>query len=138
MNTTNYVSDNLERNELNRIYFSKNNINYLQKKIIKRIYNLYKYEISEQSYNHLLNIMRDIYVAYSKNSYRTEVELRNELNKLNMYVIKYCVDNIKKNIDDYVYYIDNIDKNSYEKKVIPMSKPVNTRTSKELKFNDLF
>lgn len=89
-------------------FFSKNNIKYLQEKIVINVKDCSKggYDISEQDENSLLVVMRSIYMDNLTNTGQTEQEVA----YMNHLVIKYCVDNIIVNIKQYIHYLKSISK----------------------------
>jgi len=58
-----------EKSQLSQTYFSKENLNLLQRIIIQSVYDISKgkYKIGKQSEQELLIIMRNNYLKYSKN-----------------------------------------------------------------------
>ena len=58
----------LQRNPLSNVFFSKENIDYLQNKIINRVYELSgnKHKIGRQSDTELQLVMRSIYLQFNK------------------------------------------------------------------------
>jgi len=120
-----YVSGIYERNLLSDIYFSKKNTLIIQKKIINNIKKIYNYKISPQSDKELLIIMRSIYMDNSTNYYKTQQDLKNEINRLNKLIIDYCINNIINNIKEYVSYLNKIDNNSSLIQIEPIDRPIN-------------
>ena len=74
--------------------------------------------------------MRNIILSNNKYNYNTKTELKNALNNLNDITIKYCINIIKKNIDNYVIYLNNINKDNILKKTKDniLEKTKDTRT----------
>ena len=87
-------------------FFSSNNINFLQNKIIQEVQHHTSYTISKQDENNLIVIMRSIYLQYSKNGN----DIQSEINNMNAHIIKYCVNNISSNIKHYLFYLNDISK----------------------------
>lgn len=100
---TNSISRNLEHSVLSRKFFSRDNINKIQKKIIIDVYDKSnkKYSITTQDENELLIIMRSYYLQYGKN---LTINIQGQVNELNKMVIDWSVDEIIKNIDQYMIY----------------------------------
>lgn len=100
---TNSISRNLEHSSLSRKFFSKDNINKIQKNIIINVYHKSdkKYSISTQDEKELLIIMRSYYLQYGKN---LTTDIQGQVNNLNKMVIDWSVDEIIKNIDQYMFY----------------------------------
>ena len=102
-NNINTISRNLEYNLLSRSFFSKDNINKIQKKIIVGVYEKSnkKYSISNQSERELLIIMRSYYLQYGKN---LDTNINQQIEYLNNLVINWSIDEILKNIEQYIAY----------------------------------
>jgi hypothetical protein len=100
---TNSISRNLEHSSLSRKFFSRDNINKIQKKIIIDVYQKSnkKYSITTQDENELIIIMRSYYLQYGKN---LTTDIQGQVNTLNKMVIDWSVDEIIKNIDQYMIY----------------------------------
>lgn len=130
-NVNNYLNGSYENNLLNELYFSKINIKLLQNKIIKILKNKYNYIISKQSNDNLIVIMRNTYLSLAKHNYKNKTELKKELNYLNNITANECSIIIKKNIDNYIFYLNDINTPNYSKKFIPLDKPINTREYKD-------
>jgi len=105
-----YNENNL--NTINRVYsgtcvsetfFSKDNINLIQEGIINTIYNKSNglYDIGKQSEQELNIIMRSIYLQEGKN---LNYDIKQQVLKLNTSVINWCVNEIIKNIKQYMEY----------------------------------
>lgn len=132
---SNILRGTYENNLLNDIYFSDININLLQKKIIKNVKEKYNYIISKQSKKDLIIIMRNVYLYNAKHNYKTKEELKEELNKLNDECLKYSIKIIIKNINNYIFYLNDINNSNYLKEIKPLDKPKNTREYKTFEFN---
>lgn len=110
----------LSYNTLQSAYFSKENIEVVQK-LLK--YNVYiqsdkRYIIKEQDYNQLKIVMKSIYLQYSQNM---DTDIARQVNILNSYVLDYCVPNILSNIEQYIVY-----KNDVSRIQIPLDLPICT------------
>ena len=101
----NYVAG-LKKTAIYERFFSKNNIKYIQEKIVKNVKDCSQggYDISEQEESNVLIIMRSIYMDNLTNTCDTEKEVA----YMNHLVIKYCVNNIITNIKQYVHYLKSI------------------------------
>jgi uncharacterized phage-associated protein len=88
-------------------YFSKENIDIVQEGIINSVYNKTegKYSIGRQSDQELLIVMRSIYLQYGKN---LNFNINEQIRQLNTMVIRWCVDEIIKNINQYMNYKVNV------------------------------
>lgn len=100
----------LHRNELQDIFFSKQNVQILQDHIRYEVWKQSnkKFIIDNQSYTQLNIIMRSIYLQYAEN---LEHEHVNQVKNLNNLVSEYCIFNILSNVNQYESYLNNIDKN---------------------------
>ena len=88
---------------LSILFFSKENIELLQKSIKKGVYELskQKFVISNQDCDELKIIMRSIYFQESKN---LPYDITNQIRKLNEYVIKYSVKQVYEAAIGYIKY----------------------------------
>lgn len=105
--SSNIITNQLEPNKLTNTYFSKNNVDYIQHKIIEKIKLEFHKDITRQSDTQIQIIMRSIYFQFSKNNWSS---LQMQLNELNKLVIDECVNIIKPNIlqyEGYVRYVSN-------------------------------
>ena len=86
----NAVKGDLEKNTLNTLFFSKENIQMLQNGIRVGVYEKsnQKYILSNQNENNLKIIMRNIYMDYAAYNPNT---ITQEIEKLNKLVLDYCV-----------------------------------------------
>lgn len=102
-NNNNSVSRNITSTNISTIFFSKDNIKHLQKRIIYEVYNQSdeKFIISNQSEQELLVIMRSYYLQYCKNMPNNIDNQKQELNKM---VIDWAVAEILTNIRQYMNY----------------------------------
>ena len=64
-------------------------------------------KISKQSQDELLIVMRSIFLQYSKN---LDYNLQKQINELNKHVLKYCINNVYTNLQQYNHYINDITK----------------------------
>jgi hypothetical protein len=99
----NSMSRNLEHSSLSRKFFSNDNINVIHKKIIIGVYQKSnkKYSISKQNERELLIIMRSYYLQFGKN---LNTNIQQQVDTLNKMVIDWSVDEIIKNIEQYMIY----------------------------------
>ena len=90
-------------NCVSELFFSRDNIDIIQEGIIKSVYlrSNNEYKIGKQSEQELTIIMRSIYFQNSKNLNFDVIGQIRELNKL---VIDWCVNEIIKNIKQYIGY----------------------------------
>ncbi len=96
-----------QKNTLNQIYFSKDNINALQQGIRYLVYkkSCGKYIIDNQSETELGIIMRSVYLQYGEYKDYNVLEQVKDLNKI---VLNYCVDKILQEIKMYIHYKNDI------------------------------
>ena len=134
-NVNNILRGTYENNLLNDIFFSDVNINLLQNQIIKNVKDKKNYIISKQSKKDLIVIMRNVYLNNAKHNYKTKEELKKEIKKLNKDCVKHCVEVIGKSINDYIFYLNDINTPNYLKEIKPINKPINTRDYKTFEFN---
>lgn len=134
-NTNNILRGTYENNLLNDIFFSDININLLQNLIIKDVKNKHNYIISKQSKKDLIIIMRNVYLNNATHNYKTKQELKKEINKLNKYCVKESVQIITKNINNYIFYLNDINTPNYLKQIQPIDKPIDSRDYNTFEFN---
>ena len=91
------LTGTLQESEVSKLYFSQENLDYLQSQIISRVYNKTnkKYGVGRQSDDELLIVMRSIYFQHCKNYNK---DLDKQVNVLNEIVLDYCVDNVYSNL----------------------------------------
>jgi len=102
-NNINTISRVYSGTSVSETFFSKDNINLIQEGIINTVYNRSNgsYEIGKQSDQELNIIMRSIYLQEGKN---LNYDIKTQVRQLNTQVIKWCVDEIIKNIKQYIEY----------------------------------
>jgi hypothetical protein len=98
-----YVSRNISTTDLSDAFFSKKNIQKLQDDIIHEVYikSDKKFKISNQDERELTIIMRSYYLQYGKN---LPSNINLQIQTLNKYVIDWSVEEVIKNINQYIYY----------------------------------
>ena len=134
-NVNNILRGTYENNLLNDIFFSDVNINLLQNQIIKNVKDKKNYIISKQSKKDLIVIMRNVYLNNAKHNYKTKEELKKEIKKLNKDSVKHCVEIITKNIEYYIFYLNDINTPNYLKQIQPIDKPIDSRDYNTFEFN---
>ena len=102
---------------LNKVFFSKQNVIYLHKMIIKRVSDKSGYKIGKQSDTELQVIMRSIYLQYGKNQLSN---IRDQVMELNEKVLNYAVERITVEISQFLEY-----KNTINQMPMPLSHPQN-------------
>ena len=90
-----------DNNILSTAFFSKRNINCIQKQIQKQVLKATNYTIGRQSDLQLQIIMRSIYLQYSKN---LNCDYTNQIKDLNKKVTDYSVDRIVIEISQFLEY----------------------------------
>jgi len=92
---------------LNKIFFSQDNINFLQTEIQKQVHIMSggKYNIDRQSDDDLKIIMRSYYLMFGKNDPNF---VQRELQELNGRVVGYCSAKIYSEADFYMFYRKDI------------------------------
>ena len=106
---------------LSRKFFSKQNIDFLQRQIIMNVVSSAGFKINRQNDTELQIIMRSIYLQYSKNlncNYKGQIEM------LNNKVLDYSVGEVIKNIKAYLGY-----KKRVNELPIPLLHPQNLSNS---------
>ena len=126
------IRHNLEKNQVNQYFFSKQNIKYIQDHIRYDVYKKTKQKINQQSNRELVIIMKSMYLQYSTNN---DNNLKNEIDYLNSIVIDYSVPKIITNMTQYIGYTKDLNK-----MYTPIDKPVsdNIIGLKSLKLNNPF
>uniref|UniRef100_A0A6C0JHY8 Minor capsid protein P8 central region domain-containing protein n=1 Tax=viral metagenome TaxID=1070528 RepID=A0A6C0JHY8_9ZZZZ len=103
------LSHTYDETKEQRFFFSKENIDNLQKLLKYHVWlqSEKTHVISEQNVNELLIIMKSIYLQYGSNSNINVIE---QVKKLNAFVLDYCVPNILINIEMSRLYKKNVSK----------------------------
>lgn len=101
-----------ELSPFSKIYFSRENIGWIQTNIRYEVYRLSdkKYVIDPQDETNLLIIMKAIYLQNSKNP-RKSSDYKKELTRLNRLVLNQSVPDIVTQLEQYSAYIRDISKN---------------------------
>jgi hypothetical protein len=95
-------------NKLKQIFFSPENVKYLQEKMSYEVLmTTKKYKIPYQNEQDLRMIMETIYFDKTRN---IGYALNEQLAELNTYVVKFCVPLIINEINVYLNYLDDINK----------------------------
>jgi hypothetical protein len=112
---SNAYSSIQERNVINDLYFSTNNIQQVQNMIRYVVYKHADYIIGNQSEAELLIVMRAIYLQYATNPIITDIIkqkklIHEEIERLNNIVVNDIVPNIVSNTQQYLHYLEDISK----------------------------
>jgi hypothetical protein len=121
-----------EKNIISDLFLSNKNIDLIHLKIINTVKKKFNYNISKQSKNELLIIMRSIYLNNCTNNFSNKNEIKKELIKLNELVINYSVNNIIKNIKSYELYLEKIN-NDLKPNELPKQTSIKGEKTLELK-----
>jgi hypothetical protein len=123
----NIINRNYSGNCVSELFFSEENIKIVQTGIINSVFNISEgqYLISNQSEQELKIIMRSMYFQYGKNLDYNIIEQIKELNTL---VIRWSVNEIIKNIKQYIEYKKSISTlpMPMERAVLPSQKGTKT------------
>lgn len=123
-----------ENTELSTRFFSKENIDYLQKGIQRGVYDRSagRFNVGRQSETNLQIVMQHIFF---EEAHYVESDVGSQIGGLNAKVLEYCVDNVYKNyINHAKYYRDS------QTLHVPMDRPACVRENqhKTLEFKGWF
>uniref|UniRef100_A0A6C0BKH7 Minor capsid protein P8 central region domain-containing protein n=1 Tax=viral metagenome TaxID=1070528 RepID=A0A6C0BKH7_9ZZZZ len=109
-----------ERNPLMDFFFSKKNLDHLQKLIITMVHYQSEgaYQISRQNDNELLVVMRSIYIKTPTNPYASGDAFRRDICTLNKNVLDWVVPKILVNVQQYLGFVRDQSNN-----VRPLARP---------------
>jgi hypothetical protein len=93
-----------EQTDLSDIYFSRENLELIQKELINTVRDEYKYTIDRQSEDDLLIIMRSYYTLYANPE---TCSVKQEIIKLNKLVIEKATKIVVTNIKMYKLYLND-------------------------------
>ena len=115
---TNSLTGNFEKSRLSNLYFSKNNIDIIQNGIRKGVYDKSdgKILIDKQCEDQIVSVMRSMYLQYSKN---LDYNISSQIQDLNSYVLKYCINNTYTEAVAYLKY-----KHDSSNMYTPMNNPI--------------
>lgn len=93
----------LQKNPLSNVFFSKQNIDYLQNRIIQRVYELSegRHKIGRQSDTELEIVMRSIYLQFSLNQ---ASNIKEQIRQLDDMVINEVCPSILTAVEQYLQY----------------------------------
>ena len=96
-----------QRNEVSDIFFSRQNIDYLQDALRYLVYekSCKKHVIDKQSETELIIVMRSTYLQYGEHK---PYGIADQIKQLNTAVLNYCVPKILEEIKQYLYYRKDI------------------------------
>ena len=130
----NKLTGTFQATDLSNLYFSQENLDYIQSQIISRVYEKTsnKYGVGRQSDDELLIVMRSIYLQHGKN-YKHDLD--KQVNILNELVLDYCVDNVYSNLIQHFEYIKDITR---EQPVLERPETTHIKGQKSLMPNHFF
>jgi hypothetical protein len=102
------IKGNYETTELSTIYFSKNNIDSIQKSIRYYVHQKTNTVIDAQSENEIYIIMRSMLFQHGDQSIRGKDQILYEIQKLNKLTIQFSVDTIVSEVKMYEKYIHDL------------------------------
>jgi len=105
--------------EVNKIFFSEQNINYLKKQLVLDIREKTGIKISEQKDESIHIMMEHVYKNYSKN---LEYDYYEQVKELNDKFFEIVIPNILNNMEQYINYKKKIDNDVIE----PLPYPTQT------------
>jgi len=98
----------VEETPSSQVFFSKSNIDLIQKTIRYTVFQLTQQKIDYQSYNALFTVMRSIYLQNGDSSVLS-ADFSDQIRILNKMVIEYCIEEqIIPNLKQYGGYIEKI------------------------------
>ena len=121
----------LEVNDVSTVFFSKDNIDYLQSAIIQRVYQQSngRFRIGRQSDTELQIMMRSIYLQFGKN---LPTDIRSQIRELDEKVLEEAVPVVYSALEQHMRYKDDIN-NMY----VPNDRPSQSgiKGSRSLEYN---
>tara|TARA_R110002072_G_scaffold100929_2_gene222497 strand:- start:218 stop:697 length:480 start_codon:yes stop_codon:yes gene_type:complete len=90
---------------LSNTYFSSDNIKFVHDNIRHGVFKKTNYIIDKQNIDSIKNIMRSIFLKFSKNN---KEDLKNQIYDLDQIVIDLCVKEIIPSLESYLKYIEDI------------------------------
>lgn len=118
----NVIKADFDKDMLNQLFFSKENISQIQNSLRFKIYQLSegKYTIGNQSETELIIVMRSIYYQHSRNINDKNV-IKEQIKNLNQLVVKEISPKILSQIQQYYGYMRDS-----TKRMDPLPNPENT------------
>jgi hypothetical protein len=83
-------------------FFSKRNVDDIQRRLVKRVFHATRHEISRQSDTEILAIMRGVFEAFSDHH---DYQRRREIRRLNEIVLDIVVEQVVTGIEAHLQYI---------------------------------
>lgn len=130
----NQLTGTFKSSLLSDLFFSQENVDYIQTQIIYRVYEKTqkKHVVGRQSDDELIIVMRSVYLQHGKNY---DFDLDKQVNKLNEIVLDYCVDNVFVNLTQHVEYIKDI---TQDQPILERPESTDLKLSKTLMPNYFF
>ena len=97
-----------ETNELNQLYFSMENQQFLLNKLKYEVFKKTKIVIPEQNPTDLFLVMRGMYLENYRYLLNNQ-SLTQQINFFNQYVLDWCIPNIISNLEQHLAYLKDID-----------------------------
>ncbi len=97
-----YIEHSVSKNDVNSVFFSKENIDALQHGIRYSVFRETKKIIGNQNETELMVIMRSVYLQYAKN---LPNDIIPQIRELNSRVLDYVVPKISVELNQYQTYI---------------------------------
>ncbi len=110
---------NWEETPLSNTFFGVANINNLQNRIIEEVYRrsgAKQWRIDKQDVNELKIIMRSMFYQYARN---LPTDIQGQVDELNNIVIEWAVPRIMSEVQQHLFYLNDIDKMP-----VPLARPV--------------
>ena len=107
-----------ENTPLNNMYFSEQNMNFIQRSIRAEFLKTSGLKIDYQNQNDLYAIMRSVYINNQQNGY---TKIDKQIGHMNSIVIKEALEQIKTGVSQFFAYVRDLDK-----PIIPPATPENT------------
>jgi hypothetical protein len=115
---------------LSEVFFSKDNIDYIQNKIQSTVINQTngKHRIGRQSDTELSIIMRSVFLQFARNS---DIDIKGQITELDNKVVDECVPTILSGIEQYLKYKTDV---STLRKPMEMPQSFNSKGEKSLEY----
>jgi len=112
------IRGNVEANPLNQTFFSPANVQIVQNKLRREVYDRSggEFMIDNQSAEELLTVMRAMYLQYGKNQ---PTQIRQQIEELNQIVADWAVPRIVSECSMYKTYLHDI-----QNLPVPLAQPV--------------
>lgn len=97
-----------QESPINQAFFSKQNMDHLNSLICKEVYKVSggKYKIDKQSETELVIVMRGMYFQHGQN---LEFDIKEQVKRLNRFVVEYSVPKIMTEIAQYLGYLNEVE-----------------------------